>query len=110
MSRHPPSAPPRFSPGLSPRLQPPASPTAAGPTAAAAPAGQRWFHGAAATANRDGGQQFHGVVVALWALAGIGGLRHGPGTLERRTARAAAVLITWHVSSIASGRRLSALQ
>src|SRR5450755_1906309 len=68
-----------------------AATAAAAASAATAPASRA---GAGPAADGDGGQQFHGVVVAVRAGARLGRLAHRPCSLEGRPAGAASVLIS----------------
>ena len=71
--------------------------TAAATSAAPTAGGRR---GGGASAHRDGGQQAHGVIVALGAVGGGIGIGHGPGEFEGVATLAAAEVISGHVFRI----------
>src|SRR5260221_14759251 len=72
------------------------SAAAAGTAAAAAAGLRRRRPGACPAADRDRGQQLHGVVVALGAGAGCGRLPHRGRPLESAAAGAGAVFVSLH--------------
>ena len=71
--------------------------TAAATSAAPTAGGRR---GGGASAHRDGGQQAHGVIVALGAVGGGIGIGHGPREFEGVATLAAAEVISGHVFRI----------
>jgi hypothetical protein len=71
-----------------------AAPAATAATAAGSAFGRRGR--SAATGQRDGGQQLHGVVVPVRAGRGSGRLAHRPAHLERGAAHAASELVPGH--------------
>src|SRR5260221_7329300 len=81
------------------------SAAAAGTAAAAAAGLRRRRRGACPAADRDRGQQLHGVVVALGAGAGCGRLAHRARPLESVAAGAAAVFVSWHEPSVSARAR-----